>query len=105
MALFKAFEAEILHELVEIDTGFQSIYVNSPMYIAERVYVLPLYKFIFTVPAVPRSCNITLLYDQSSQRLQFIDTTWDLIPVCHTTGFAVFLFRSEVCTYYTSKQC
>ena len=36
-----------------------------------------------TVPAVPTTCNITLLYDQSSGRLQIINSTWDSMPVSH----------------------
>ena len=36
---------------------------------------------VITVPAAPRSCNITLFYDQSSRKLKFINTIWDSMPV------------------------
>ena len=36
---------------------------------------------LLIVPAVPSTCNITLSYNQSSGRLQFINSTWDTVPV------------------------
>ena len=36
------------------------------------------------VPGVLRSCNITLTYNQSTERLQFIDSTWDTMLVSHS---------------------
>ena len=50
---------------------------------------------VFAAPVAPSSCNITLLYDQPSRRLQSINTTWDLMIVSHTTGYAIFLFPSN----------
>ena len=35
------------------------------------------------VPGILRSCNITLTYNLSTRRLQFINSTWDAMPVSH----------------------
>jgi len=58
-----------------------------------------LYLFIYTVPASPRSCYVTLLYSQSSRRLEFIDIAWNWMPVSHMIGYAIILFLSKRCTY------
>ena len=39
----------------------------------------------FTGPTVSGRCNIILLYNQSSGRLLFINSTWDTVPVNHIT--------------------
>ena len=54
------------------------------------VYVVVKIKknlYCITVPAAPTSCNITLMYDQPSGNLQFINGTWVLMPVSHMTGY------------------
>ena len=40
-------------------------------------------KSFFLVPAAPRNCNITLSYNQSSNELVFLSSTWDSVPVSH----------------------
>ena len=42
---------------------------------------------IFAVPAAPRNCTVTLSYNQLSGRLQYINSTWDIVPVSHITLF------------------
>ena len=37
----------------------------------------------YVVLGVLRSCNITLTYNQSTERLQFINSVWDAMPVSH----------------------
>ena len=41
------------------------------------------YCIPYIVPGVLRSCNITLTYNHSAERLQFINSTWDTMPVSH----------------------
>lgn len=87
---------------------FQSIHLESHSLYIDRfgrrlvVYVLRLYSFIFTVPVPPSSCNITLLYNQLSRRLQFIDTTWDLMPVAmsHNRFCSLFISKQRVYTLH-----
>ena len=50
---------------------------------------------LYVVPGVLRSCNITLTYNQSTERLQFINSTWDAMPVSH--------FHAYVCCIYYWK--
>ena len=43
---------------------------------------------IFAVPADLGSCNITLSYNQSTGRLQYITSSWNSIPVSQSTCWA-----------------
>ena len=61
--------------------------VNTLALISTLIDLLACFLFANIAPAAPTSCNVTLLYDQSSRRLQFIDTTWDWMPVSHITGY------------------
>ena len=53
----------------------------------------------YIVPGVLRSCNITLTYNQSTERLQFINSTWDAMPVSHLhiALFAVLVENFDGC--------
>ena len=52
--------------------------------------------FFPTVPAVVSHCNITITYDHPPDRLLFIKTTWDSMPVSHArTGCHVPRFQFQ----------
>ena len=53
---------------------------------------------LLIVPAAISNCNITLLYDQSSRMLHFINTTWDLMPVSHITSLVALHFQAKSMT-------
>ena len=72
-------------------------------YTLYRLYATFPYAFISpTVPAVPTSCNISLSYNQSSSRLQFIAITWDTVPVSHMKSLnCTIILRYVVCSSFT----
>ena len=53
------------------------------------------------ITAVPTSCNITLSYNQPSERLLFITSTWDTVPVSLIMHFMPLHFL----IYVFSHQC
>ena len=48
----------------------------------------------FAVIAVPSSCNITLSYNQTSERLLFITSSWNTVPVSHQWATLVQLSQN-----------
>ena len=60
---------------------------------------LPL-LFCPTVPAVVSRCNITVAYDHPPERLLFINTTWDSMPVSHTGTSCIHMSRLSQCWWY-----
>ena len=53
------------------------------------------------ITAVPTSCNITLSYNQPSERLLFITSTWDTVPVSLIMHFMPLHFLIHI----FSHQC
>ena len=50
------------------------------------------YSYIVNaVPAVPGVCTITVLFNELSEMLLFIDSTWDSVPVSNMTFMSCIL--------------
>ena len=71
-------------------------YVTGDLFFVHyKPLYLPFIYTIITVPEPPSSCNITsLLYNQSSGELLFIDVAWDPLPVSHMTTLYVNTYSS-----------
>ena len=60
-----------------------------------------------TVPAVSRSCTITISYNQLSRMLLLIDSTWDSVPVSNNKTFddLYIIYSSYLAKYTVSEVC
>ena len=64
-------------------------FVEVEVYIAKSAsfhHGITIPPFVPTVPADPKSCNITLSYNQQSGKLLFINSTWATVPVSYTAS-------------------
>ena len=80
----------LTHGIIKITTGFDV--VMSDLLICCLQYI-SLYSI---VPGVLRSCNIILTYNQSTERLQFINSTWDAMPVSHLHAYVVVYITGKL---------
>ena len=53
---------------------------------------------LFAVITVPSSCNITLSYNQTSEKLLFITSSWNTVPVSHQWATSVQLSQNILYT-------